>query len=84
MTVLVRFDRDALNVNPGRVSMTMPERVLSLAEGPRALGHHPSEDVARLAQMNLADPASLAYRFRFSTKDQEESSVERLFSEELI
>jgi hypothetical protein len=34
----------------------MPERVLGLAEGPRALGHYPREGVARLVQMNLADP----------------------------
>ena len=34
----------------------MPERVLGLAERPRALGHHPREGVARLVQVNLADP----------------------------
>jgi len=54
--VLVSFDRDALDVDPGRGGVTMPERVLGLAEGPRALGHHPREGVARLVQMNLADP----------------------------
>ena len=54
--VLVCFDSDALDVNPCSGSVTMPERVLGLAEGPRAPGHHPREGVARLAQMNLADP----------------------------
>src|SRR5262245_41260715 len=34
----------------------MPERVLGLAEGPRAPGHHPREGVSRLVQMNPADP----------------------------
>jgi hypothetical protein len=48
LTVLVGFDRNALDVDPGRGSVTMPERVLGLAEGPRAPGHHPREGVARL------------------------------------
>jgi hypothetical protein len=56
LAVFVGFDRDAIDVDPGRGSMTMPERVLGLTEGPRALGHHPRESVARLAQVNLADP----------------------------
>jgi hypothetical protein len=38
----------------------MPERVLNLAEGPRASGHHPREGVTRLVQVNLADPLSLS------------------------
>ena len=63
LTVLVSFDRDALDVNPGRGSVTMPERVLGFTEGPRALGHHPREGMARLVQMNLADP-----RCKFSEK----------------
>jgi hypothetical protein len=32
LTVLVRFDGNALDVDPGRRSVTMPERVLGLAE----------------------------------------------------
>jgi hypothetical protein len=54
LTVFVRFDRDAIDIDPGRGGVTMPERVLGLAEGPRALGHHPRESVARLVKMNLA------------------------------
>jgi hypothetical protein len=30
----VRFDRNALDINPRRGSVTMPERVLGLTEGP--------------------------------------------------
>jgi hypothetical protein len=56
LTIFVRFDSNALDINPGRGSMTMSERVLGLTEGPRAPGHHPRECVAHLAQMNLADP----------------------------
>jgi hypothetical protein len=56
LTILVSFDRDALDINPGRGSVTMPERVLGLTERPRSLGHHPREGVAHLVQMNLADP----------------------------
>jgi hypothetical protein len=56
LTVLVSFDCDALDIDPGCGSMTMPKRVLGLAEGPRALGHNPREGVARLVQMDLADP----------------------------
>ena len=56
LTVLVSCDRDALDVNLGCGGVTMPERVLGLAEGPRAPGHHPRESVTRMVQMNLADP----------------------------
>ena len=34
LTVFVSFDRDALDVDAGRGSVTMPERVLGLTEGP--------------------------------------------------
>jgi hypothetical protein len=43
LTVLVHFDRNAIDIDPGRGSVTMPERVLGLTEGPRVLGDHPRE-----------------------------------------
>src|SRR5262249_4811738 len=56
LAVLVCLDRNALDIDPGRGNVTMPERVLRFTEGTRSLGHHPRKGVAHLVQMNPADP----------------------------
>jgi hypothetical protein len=54
--VLVLLDRDALDVDARRGSVTVAERVLRLGEAPRTLRHQTREGVARLVEVNLPDP----------------------------